>query len=216
VSEPSRRVLDPVERMSEVLFGLIMALTFTGTISAANAGREEIRAILVGALGCNLAWGIVDAVMYLLNTLTQRARRLALTRQVRDAADHAAARRAIAESLPEVVAPLIRPEELEHLRRGVAGIKDLPARARLTAEDFRGAVGVFLLVAISTFPLVIPFLVMHDPVRALRFSHAVGLTGLFLVGHTLGRYSGQGAWRMGLSMVGIGVVLVAMTIALGG
>ena len=210
------RILDPVERMSEVLFGLIMALTFTGTISAASSGNGEIREILIGAVGCNVAWGLVDAVMYLLNTLTHRARALALTRRVRDAADATGARGVIADALPEVLAKVVRPEELERLRQGVAQMKDLPARARLGGRDYLGALGVFLLVAASTFPLVIPFLVMHDPVRALRFSHATGLVLLFLVGHTLGRYSGLGGWRMGLSMIGIGVVLVALTIALGG
>ena len=49
------RVLDPISRVSEILFGLIMALTFTGTISAASAGREEVRTLLVGAIGCNIA-----------------------------------------------------------------------------------------------------------------------------------------------------------------
>jgi hypothetical protein len=213
---PSPRVLDPMERMSEVLFGLIMALTFTGSISAATGGREEIRTILFGAIGCNIAWGFVDAVMYLLNTLTQRARGLALMRQVRDSSDQGVARRVIADALPEAIAALIRPEELEHLRRAVSGMKDLPPRARLQWSDFKGAVAVFVLVAISTFPLVIPFLVMHDPLRALRVSNGVALTLLFLVGHTLGRFSGQGAWRMGLSMIGIGVALVALTVALGG
>ncbi len=216
VPPPSRRVLDPIERMSEVLFGLIMALTFTGSVSAATGGREEIRTILFGALGCNIAWGLVDAVMYLLNTLTNRARGLTLMRQVRDSADQAAARRVISDALPEPVAPLIRAEELEHLRRAFAGMKDLPPRAHLQFSDFKGAVAVFLLVAISTFPLVIPFLFMQDPLRALRVSNAVALALLFLVGHTLGRFSGQGAWRMGLSMIGIGVALVALTIALGG
>jgi hypothetical protein len=59
---PSSRVLEPGERISEVLFGLIMVLTFTGSLSVAEAGREDIRTMLVGALGCNLAWGIIDAV----------------------------------------------------------------------------------------------------------------------------------------------------------
>ena len=35
----SKRVLDPIDRVSEVLFGLIMVLTFTGSLSVAEAGR---------------------------------------------------------------------------------------------------------------------------------------------------------------------------------
>ena len=78
------------------LFGLIMVLTFTGSLSAATAGREETRTMLFGAIGCNLAWGIVDAFMYLINTLTERGQGILKLRQVRAAKSPEAARRMIA------------------------------------------------------------------------------------------------------------------------
>ena len=65
-TESQRRLLDPVDRASEVLFGLIMVLTFTVTLNAAEAGRPDVRAMLIGALGCNFAWGVIDAVMFLM------------------------------------------------------------------------------------------------------------------------------------------------------
>src|SRR4029453_13940157 len=68
-----KRVLGPVGRVSEVLFGLIMVLTFTGSLSIAEAGRDDIRAMLIGALGCNLAWGLIDGVLYLMGSLADRA-----------------------------------------------------------------------------------------------------------------------------------------------
>ena len=74
LGEPRRRLLDPVDRISEILFGLIMAVTIVGSLSIATAGRNDVRTILWGALGCNLAWGLVDAVMYLVRTATERAR----------------------------------------------------------------------------------------------------------------------------------------------
>ena len=52
------RVLDPIERVSEVIFGLLMAMTFIGSLSVATAGREEVRTMMITALGCNLAWGL--------------------------------------------------------------------------------------------------------------------------------------------------------------
>jgi hypothetical protein len=65
------RILDPIARMSEVLFGLIMALTFTTTLEL-TAGRNDVRMLLAGVIGCNIAWGLVDAVMYLIASLTGR------------------------------------------------------------------------------------------------------------------------------------------------
>ena len=82
-----KRVLAADERIAEVLFGLIMVLTFTGSLSVAEAGREDIRAMLIGALGCNVAWGVIDAVLYLMGCLAERGRDLQTYRAVREAAD---------------------------------------------------------------------------------------------------------------------------------
>src|SRR5512147_1789849 len=76
--EVRARVLDPVSRISEIIFGVLMALSFTGALNAATAGREEVRTMVLTALGCNLAWGLVDAVMYLVATMTGRARNATL------------------------------------------------------------------------------------------------------------------------------------------
>jgi hypothetical protein len=99
-NEKRTPVLDPIDRVSEIIFGLIMALTFSGTLSAATAGREEVRTMMFTALGCNLAWGMVDAVMYLIRTLTERARNLTLLRQVRSAANPHDAHAIITRELP--------------------------------------------------------------------------------------------------------------------
>ena len=40
--KPFKRVLDPIDRVSEALFGLIMVLTFTGSLSVAEAGRDDV------------------------------------------------------------------------------------------------------------------------------------------------------------------------------
>ena len=66
------RILDPMDRISEVLFGLIMALTFTCTLGVAIADNIQVRTMLIGALGCNLAWGIIDGGVYLMARLNER------------------------------------------------------------------------------------------------------------------------------------------------
>ena len=211
-----RRVLDPSERASEVLFGLIMVLTFTGSLSAAEAGREDVRTMLVGALGCNLAWGIVDAVMYVMNSMAARGREILTIRRVREAGDPAEAHRRIAETLPTEFAAALGNAELGAIRERLVALPDPPRQGGLTRDDFVGAFGVFLLVFLSTFPVVIPFFFMHEATRALRVSNAIAIVMLFLTGQALGRYSGGRPWRTGLGMVAVGVVLVVVTIALGG
>ncbi len=84
--------LSPIDRISEMLFGLLMALTFTGAVSVAESGKAEIRTMFLAALGCNLAWGLVDAVMHLIRTVTERGRLITLVRTVKEARDAAAGR----------------------------------------------------------------------------------------------------------------------------
>src|SRR3954469_23221105 len=110
-SKPSHRLLDPVDRVTEILFGLIMVLTSTNTLSVASAGRAEIGAMIIGALGCNLAWGIIDAALYVMGCLNERGRDLLMLRAVRQAASPEEARRLISESLPESLASVLSQDE---------------------------------------------------------------------------------------------------------
>ena len=212
----ARRVLDPVDRVTEVLFGLIMVLTFTGSLSVATAGHAEVREMLVGALGCNLAWGIIDALFYLLGILAEKGRGLVTLRAVREAADPAQGQRHIADALPPLVASTLGPPQLEEIRRQLVQLPEPPPRPRLRWEDAQGALGVFVLVVASTLPVVIPFLVVHDAHRALRLSNAVAVAMLFLCGYATGRLTRYHPWGTGLGMVVLGSLLVAMTMALGG
>lgn len=210
------RLLDPVARMSEVLFGLIMVLTFTGTLDVASAGNEDVRTLLIGTIGCNFAWGVVDAVMYLISELTERGRNLVTVRAVQAAATPEQAHQVIADALPPVVASLMTNSELESLRRGLLAMRAVPARPSLERNDWFRALAIFLLVFLSTFPVVVPFMIFKEVQLAMRASNAVAITLLFGVGYVLARYAGFRPILTGTSMVVLGVVLVAIAIALGG
>ena len=210
------RLLDPIDRFSEILFGLIMVLTFTGSISAAESGREEIRTMLFASIGCNLAWGLVDAVMYLFESIAERGRGIVSLRKLREAKDPQAAHAVIRDAVPPLIGRVLQEPELEAMRGRLSELNDLPQTPGATKDDFRAAFGVFLLVFLSTFPVVIPFLLMHDAATALRFSHGIAIGMLFLVGWKIGAHTGHSPWRVGATMVVIGTALAAGTMALGG
>lgn len=170
--ERRARVLDPVDRVSEIIFGLLMALSFTGSLSAATAQREDIRVMMLAALACNIAWGLVDAVMYLVGVAVERSRDM--------------------------------------------GPKGGGRRAELQGQDFAGAAGVFLLVTLATFPVVLPFFFISETFTAMRVSNAIALATLFAAGYQLGVHAGFGPWRSGFVMAGLGAALVAVIIAMGG
>ena len=211
-----KNVLDPIDRVSEVLFGLIMVLTFTGSLSVAEAGRDDVRTMLIGALGCNLAWGIIDAILYLMGCLAEKGRGLLTFRAVRKTTDPGEAHRLIANAFPSVIASVVEPAELESLHQRLKQLPEPPTRARFHKDDWLGAAAVFLLVFLCTFPVVIPFMFMSHTAPAMRVSNAVAIVMLFLTGRAFGRITGGNAWLMGISMVVLGLILVGLTIALGG
>ena len=211
-----KRPLDPIDRVSEVLFGLIMVLTFTGSLSVAEAGREDVRTMLVGALGCNLAWGVIDAVFFLMGSLAEKSRGLLTYRAVREAADPERSRRLLTEALPPLLGSVLQPAELEAMHARLKQLPEPPLRARIDGDDWRGALGVFLLVFLSTFPVVIPFIVMSDAMPALRVSNAIAVALLFVAGYAYGRITARRPVVAGIVMVAFGAFLVGLTIALGG
>lgn len=208
-------VLDPADRVSEVLFGLIMTLTITGTLRVADAGRDDVRAMLIAALGCNFAWGIIDAVFYLLETGAERGENLESLRALREA-DPASGHAILREAMPPLLASHLMEGELENLRQRLVALPPPPALVRLRRRDWQGALGIFLLVFLSTFPVVLPFLFVADARNALHLSNGIAIVLLYLAGHALGRVSGRPPVRVGLGMVVIGAALVALTVALGG
>lgn len=210
-----RDSLDPVSRSTELLFGLIMVLTFTVSLNAAEAGRIEVRVMLIGALGCNLAWGLIDAVMYLLSTRGEQALAARTLTEIRSAKTPDAARSTIASALPPIILPALTADDLDRIRAHVASLPDLGLAPRLGAHDYLAATAVFLLVFVGTLPVVIPFILFRDPQFGLWISHAVAITLLFLTGWSLGRHWGR-PWRVGISMIVVGIALVAVALALGG
>jgi len=197
--------------MSEILFGLIMVMTFTGSISVAEHGRGEIRNVLISALGCNLAWGVVDAGMYLMGRFTERARDLIMLTAIHATNDRKEAHRLLDEVLPSIISRQADAEDLDRMHSWLRARPVPPGNVTFTHMDWIGALAVFLLVFLSTFPVVIPFLLMHDAATALRFSHGIAIGMLFLVGWKIGAHTGHSPWRVGATMVVIGTALAAGT-----
>jgi hypothetical protein len=209
-------LLNPIERSGEILFGLIMTLTFTCSISIANTRIAEVNNnLLAGAIGCNVAWGIVDAVMFLIGVLIQRNRNKMILDFVRKSSRTEEAIKHISDTLPPIVATYIKPETLEKIRSEIANMPDV-AKVNLTIKDIRKAISLFFLVAASALPVVAPFIFIDDTAIALRVSNSIAILMMFLCGWSLASYVGINKWLMSSALVIFGVILVVVTIVLGG
>jgi VIT1/CCC1 family predicted Fe2+/Mn2+ transporter len=172
--------------------------------------------MLIGALGCNLAWGMIDGLFYLMGSFAEKGHGLKIYRAVRSSSDPAQAQQMIEEAMPAVIASVMKPSELEAIHERVKELPEPPDRAHLNKDDWLGAIGVFLLVFLSTFPVVIPFLFMNDVARAMRISNIIAIVMLFILGYAYGAYVGDRPWLTGFLMFVLGSIVVTITIALGG
>jgi hypothetical protein len=214
------RFVDPATSLTEILFGLIMTLTFTlgAGIVVQDEGREGARELLVAALGCNIAWGIIDACFYLITSTFEREQFHRLGRRVREVPDTASAAALLAERFDEALAPaLAEPERQLLYRRLAENVRSGPAASsRPRREDWLGALASGLLVVFTCVPAALPFALIDDAYVAMRSSNAILLAMLFATGFGWARYTTMRPWLVGTVFLLGGTALVLIAIPLGG
>jgi len=215
----TERYLDPGARLGEILFGLIMVLTFTLTAGIAiKEGPGAARELLIATLGCNVAWGIIDGAFYIMGALLERSQRTQAVLAIQKAPDEASALRIIEDRLDEPLAGLVTGEERNRLYHDLSRLakQAKPERTRLNKDDIMGALASCWLVILSTVPAAIPFLFIRHAHLALRVSNFLLVGLLFLVGYSWAKYARASRWGTGLIFLVIGLALVGIAIALGG
>jgi hypothetical protein len=220
MSRFTERHLDPASRLGEILFGFIMVLTVTLTAGFSVAdGKRGVRQLLLAAVGSNIAWGIIDAAMYIMNSMVVRRGKVRLVEAVQRAPDQETALVLIQGRVEPELQELIGPEKAEAFSRSVlkhiVGAR-IAKRRIVTKEDFYGALASFWLVFVSCLPAAIPFLIFSEPQVALRVSNFLLVAGLFYVGQKWAQYAGKSRVAVGLAMVAVGLALVGVAILLGG
>lgn len=212
----SRSILNPLDRAAELLFGVILAVTFTCSMSVGSSHQVEISELLVGVIGCNLAWGFVDGIMYIVETMARKNRNRVLFHSMRISSSSEEARNILVDAMPPILAEAIDEKELELIRQKLLELPSTAVSAQLTFDDVKKAIALFLMSFVATFPIVIPFILIEDSIVALRTSNAVGIMMMSLCGWSVARYVGFNRWIGTIAMALVGTLMAIVTIALGG
>jgi hypothetical protein len=214
------RYLDPVSSLGEVLFGLIMTLTFTlgAGLLIEDEGAAGTRELLVAVIGCNIAWGLIDGVLYMVGELFHRGRLQRLGQVVRRSPDERTAVALVSGEFDELLAHVTTEPEREALyAKFVRHVRSRPMVAMtLKKDDVLGGLSSFCLVMLASVPVAVPFLLLDKAQVALRVSNAVLLAMLFIVGYWWARFTLGRPWLVGFLFLIGGVGLVAVAMALGG
>jgi hypothetical protein len=211
--------LAPGERLGELLFGLIMTLTFTlGAGMVFGTAEGASTSLLLATIGCNVAWGVIDGVLLVLGRMFDRGRLVRLGHAITGTTDEQRALDIVAGELDDTLVPITSEE------RRIALYRDVVSRVRgsprgqpsLTWADAGAALAVFCLVFFASLPAALPYLVIRDPWLALRASNALLIGVLFWVGYRWASYTSFNPLRFGLALTSVAIVMVLIAIPLGG
>ncbi len=213
-----RSHLSTSARLGETLCGLVTVLTFTLLASKQIVGgRAGVVQLLIATAGCCVTWGLIDGVLYVLDAISQRARRGRLARAVRERNDEHAfglLREEVDEFLAELGVKDTDQQISQALRDSIAASRATTLHFEM--EDWLGGAAIFSAQMLCCLPATLPFVLLDDPETALRISNGCSIALLFGVGFEWA--SEVGASRIGTALVvgALGVALVGVSIALNG
>ncbi len=212
------RHLDPGDSLSELIFGLIMVLTFTlGARLLEDEEAVDGDTLMIAAIGCNLAWGIIDAFLFVLGRVYER-RRVATLAAYLHRAEEMPALAAIGRELENDLSAMVDDAERDrfHLALAKAARHHRRLAVRVLPADIHGAIVVFFLVLATAVPAALPFILIADGHVALRVSNALLVALLFVIGFLWGRHVGAKPWLAGFLVMLVGAALALIAIPLGG
>jgi hypothetical protein len=198
-----------------------MTLTFTlgADLVIEAQDREGARQMMIGIVGCNLAWGIIDGVLYVLGCAFERGRLRRIRAEVHAATSPLKARQLVAAELDELLLPLTDAPRRDALYAAIVQRVKSGAIAPpqpVTRKDLLGGLESGLLVFACSFPAVLPFLLFDEPRLALRVSNVTLLALLYYLGYRHALHTLAKPWLAGLVFMVAGLFLVAVAIELGG
>ncbi len=221
------RLIDPIDVLSEVIFSILILLTFTlafmiirkPDILALPSDSGAVNELLVGIFGAILAWGVIDGVMYALISLFERGEKHRLLRNIQLAESDEEAVEAIADELEYILEPIseesVRQKLYLSVHEHLRGSQAQPVG--FTRDDLTGALGHIIVAILAVLPSLAPlFLLQQNIVLAIRVSNIVSFVVLFIVGYRWGKYTGANPWKTGLLLTGVAVAMVLIAIPLGG
>lgn len=206
-------ILSPSDRHSEMLFGLIMVLTITGTVWL---GTNSTKAIISAGIGACIAWGIVDGIIYVYSSLLERGRIALAAQEASSCSGEGCDLIAIKEELEGTIVDTLGEREKHEVAQHILmRLKPVENHTHATKDDILGGIAAGMLVFVSGVPPLLPF-VFLDGIQAMRLSSVIGLVMLYAIGYRWGSYVGRSRFWTGIIMMSVGIAITGVVIVLGG
>lgn len=212
------RYLDPTERLDEMLFALIMVLSITLGVGLAADKETSASQVVWAIVGCNLAWGLIDACMHIVTQLFDRSSKARLVEALCTSNNEAEQVATVGTVLDAPLAALTSADERRVLYLKIADrLRGATVqRTRVAPEDVYGGLAIVWLMVLATIPAIVPFMLITDRFVAARVSNALVLLTLFAVGFGFARLIHANPWMLGWSTALFGLAMVVIVVLLGG
>jgi VIT1/CCC1 family predicted Fe2+/Mn2+ transporter len=205
---------------AEILYGTIIAMTFTSALRGyPDAPASVVMNVVWAALFCCIAWGLADGLFYLWerNYIVRQENRIIASS--RSAPGRAGAVSMLGEQLDDSILRNLPSERRAELYGTVSEyLASAADRKKVTPREAAVIVlGTFVRSAAAGLVIVAPFFLIEDVGQALSVSNLLGIVLLFAVGYTRALDRDIVSRLVnGLGAALVGVVIAAITIALGG
>jgi hypothetical protein len=222
------RLLDPLDRIVEAIYSVLIVLTFTLaarsilTQTAVPDALDRVNPttqLFWAALGCALAWGLIDGAMYVLTCVFERGQDRRLYKLVRNAVDEDEGAAVLAAESDTPLSDIVSESELRAFYGALyQRLRTTPPpRVGFEKADFAGGLGIFLVAVGAALPLLLPLVLFPGSEEfQVRASNFVAFIMLFLMGYRWGVYAGGKPWLTGLLLLVLGVAMMIVAIPLGG
>ena len=220
-------LIDPIDRLTESLFSILILLTFTMTswiISRSGSSEhtltsENIVDLAIAALFTVIAYGVIDGVIYALLTMFGRGESHRLLQGIQAADSEQEAVEVIADNLDYMLEPITGEQERRQLYSHILDQlrNSQPREIGLKREDVTAGLTHILVAILVIIPPLFPLVAMRqDTGMAILVSNIISLFLLFFVGYRWGRYTGANPWKTGLIILAVITALVLFLFWLGG
>jgi VIT1/CCC1 family predicted Fe2+/Mn2+ transporter len=219
-----KKYLSPSDRLTEIITSIIMTMAVIGaTRIGIGANNNNFHVIFYAAIGCDIAWGMIDAVLYIFSELMDRGRHALFLKSVQAIQDKDKAIEFITKKVEEEMDPAIlehfNHEDRIQLSQKVVQFssKMTPVNVHISKDDVFGAISIFVVVICTGLVLLIPFVLFSGDITfASRISEIIALILLFLIGYRWAKTTNRPKIQTGIIMALLGVVIDVIVILLGG
>jgi hypothetical protein len=221
------RILDPIDRMSETIFSILIVLIFTLAYRALSLlpinndilPLNDPITIFRAGLGAVVAWGLIDAIMYAIFSVFERRDRVRFLTEVKASPSDQSGLDIIAEEFDYIFEPITDDaQRLSIYSQVLEALKGTQQKKiRVEIEDILGAGAVFVAAIVAVIPSLLPLVLFRNNLTlALRLSNLFSFLMLFITGYRWGKYSGYKPLETGLIIMSIAILMVVLAIPLGG